>query len=104
VLLNSERLAFCYRGIVTLTQKHQSELSKISEGLQKALTAQPEECHRIIEQVIRRVQRLSESIASAPAKLGSKGGKKTAERGPDYFRQLAAKRKTRAGGRPAKSA
>ena len=29
------------------------------------------------------------------AELGRKGGKKTAERGPDYYRELAAKRKTR---------
>jgi hypothetical protein len=34
--------------------------------------------------------------------LGKLGGRKIAERGPDYFRQLAAKRKTRAGGRPRK--
>ena len=34
------------------------------------------------------------------AVLGAKGGKKTAERGPDYFKKIAAMRKTRAGGRP----
>lgn len=38
------------------------------------------------------------------AALGARGGAKTAERGPDYFREIAAKRKTRAGGRPKKSA
>src|ERR1022692_472181 len=32
--------------------------------------------------------------------LGKKGGEKTAEKDPDYFRELAAKRKTHAGGRP----
>lgn len=37
------------------------------------------------------------------AALGHRGGTATAKRGPDYFRQLAAKRKTRAGGRPRKS-
>lgn len=36
--------------------------------------------------------------------MGSKGGSETAKRGSDYFRQLAAKRKNRAGGRPKKSA
>jgi hypothetical protein len=42
--------------------------------------------------------------AKAPAaSLGRKGGSVTAKRGSDYFRQLAAKRKTRAGGRPRKS-
>lgn len=35
--------------------------------------------------------------------LGSKGGKKTAERGPEYFAKIAAMRKTRAGGRPRKN-
>jgi len=34
--------------------------------------------------------------------LGSKGGSVTAKRGSEYFRQLAAKRKTRGGGRPRK--
>ena len=40
--------------------------------------------------------------ASPAAALGAKGGKKTAERGPDYFRKIAAMRKTRSGGRPKK--
>lgn len=39
---------------------------------------------------------------SPAAILGAKGGKQTAKRGPEYFRQIAAKRKTRAGGRPPK--
>lgn len=38
---------------------------------------------------------------SPAAALGARGGKQTAAtRGPDYFRELAAKRKTKAGGRP----
>ena len=40
---------------------------------------------------------------SPAAVLGHKGGSTTAKRGSEYFRQLAAKRKTRAGGRPKKS-
>ena len=40
---------------------------------------------------------------SPAATLGAKGGKKTAERGPDYFRKIAATQKTRAGGRPKNS-
>lgn len=39
---------------------------------------------------------------SPAAKLGAKGGKATAKRGSEYFRQIAAKRKTHAGGRPKK--
>ena len=34
------------------------------------------------------------------AKLGAKGGRKTAERGPEYFKRIASMRKTKAGGRP----
>jgi hypothetical protein len=59
-----------------------------------------------------RAERASELLASAvfladhllqispAAVLGAKGGKKTAKRGSEYFRQIAAKRKTRGGGRP----
>jgi hypothetical protein len=39
----------------------------------------------------------------AAVALGRKGGKAIAERGPDYFRQLQAKRKDRKGGRPPKA-
>ena len=42
-------------------------------------------------------------LAVRPAAvLGAKGGKATAKRGPEYFRKIAAMRKTRAGGRPRK--
>ena len=44
-----------------------------------------------------------ELLKSSPAAtLGAKGGKKTAERGPEYFRKIAGMRKNRAGGRPKK--
>jgi hypothetical protein len=39
---------------------------------------------------------------SPAAALGASGGKKTAKRGPEYFRKIAAMRKTRGGGRPKK--
>ena len=39
----------------------------------------------------------------AAVALGRIGGKAIAERGPDYFRQLQAKRKARKGGRPPKA-
>jgi hypothetical protein len=41
--------------------------------------------------------------SAAATTLGRKGGSVTAQRGSDYFRQIAAKRKTRGGGRPRKS-
>lgn len=34
------------------------------------------------------------------AVIGAKGGNKTAERGPEYYAQIAAMRKKKAGGRP----
>jgi hypothetical protein len=48
---------------------------------------------------------LTDDLLAAPSSavsLGQRGGKKTAERGSEYFRQIAAKRKTKAGGRPPK--
>jgi hypothetical protein len=39
----------------------------------------------------------------AAVALGRLGGRKTAERGPEYFRKIAAKRKHFRGGRPKKS-
>jgi hypothetical protein len=46
---------------------------------------------------------LKQTKMPAAALLGAKGGSQTAKRGSDYFRQLAAKRKTRGGGRPKKT-
>jgi len=40
------------------------------------------------------------ALPSTAVSLGQRGGKKTAERGSEYFRQIAAKRKTHGGGRP----
>jgi hypothetical protein len=39
---------------------------------------------------------------AAAVELGTRGGKKTAERGPEYFSQIAGMRKERKGGRPRK--
>jgi hypothetical protein len=47
---------------------------------------------------------LKQAKMPAAAELGSKGGAVTAKRGSDYFRQLAARRKVRGGGRPRKEA
>ena len=45
---------------------------------------------------------LKQTKLPAAATLGARGGSQTAKRGSDYFRQLAAMRKTRGGGRPKK--
>lgn len=48
---------------------------------------------------------LKHSRMNAAAVLGSKGGSTTAKRlGPEHYRQMAAARKTRGGGRPRKQA
>jgi P63C domain len=41
-----------------------------------------------------------ETLTLAAVELGRKGGRKTAERGPEYYAAIQAKRGTRAGGRP----
>jgi hypothetical protein len=46
---------------------------------------------------------LAKTKDPAAVKLGRKGGKQIAKRGPEYFRQLQARRKKRKGGRPPKS-
>ena len=45
---------------------------------------------------------LSQAKMPAAAQLGAKGGSVTAKRGSDYFRKLAARRKTHGDGRPRK--
>jgi hypothetical protein len=45
---------------------------------------------------------ISQDKLPAAKALGRKGGAAIAKRGSEYFRQLAAKRKTRSGGRPIK--
>lgn len=49
--------------------------------------------------------KLADQLLKTPAAaaLGAKGGAKTAERGPDYFRKIAGMRKKRGGGRPRKT-
>ena len=58
----------------------------------------------IINKALRRLDGIEKILMTAVQERGRKGGTKTAERGPDYFRQIAAMRKTRGGGRPKKQA
>ena len=61
-------------------------------------------CREILRSVLALTDDLlGQAKLPAAALLGRKGGSQTAKRGSDYFRQLAAKRKTRAGGRPRKT-
>jgi hypothetical protein len=45
---------------------------------------------------------LKQSRTPSAVALGRKGGQASAQKGSDYFRKLAAKRKTHGGGRPRK--
>ncbi len=48
------------------------------------------------------INRFADPLKVGAAVLGSKGGSKTAERGPEYFKRIAAMRTNRKGGRPRK--
>ena len=48
------------------------------------------------------VKRFADPLKTGAAAMGAKGGSKTAERGPEYYAQIAAMRKNRRGGRPRK--
>ena len=86
-----------------IASKTQKELAAIRTSLLRAVDAPEQgESRRIIRRVIRRIDLLAEQLSKTQAELGREGGLKTAERGPDYFRQIAAMRKTRGGGRPRK--
>jgi|SRR5436305_6384519 len=58
-------------------------------------------CRELLRAALALIDDLANSNESPAAVLGSKGGSATARKlGSEHFRQLAAKRKTRAGGRP----
>ena len=59
-----------------------------------------QKCDELISSAIQRTEKLAEAVAGTPAKIGRKGGQKTAERGPEYFKRIAGMRKERKGGRP----
>ena len=84
--------------------KTQREIATVLALLQAASEANDlTACKQSVVAAIKRLKRHGERLERNASKLGAKGGKKTAERGPDYFRQIAAMRKTRAGGRPKKA-
>ena len=86
---------------MNIPQKHQAEVAAICDSLRQAIAAQSIEATRqILTDTLRRAERLAQSLVEGPTKMGRKGGQTTAKRGPDYFRQIAAMRKVKAGGRP----
>ena len=65
-----------------------------------------ERCRELVDTALTIADHLQDKrplrVQNPAAALGRVGGKKTAERGPEYFKRIAAMRKTRAGGRPRK--
>jgi hypothetical protein len=60
--------------------------------------------HELLTAALALVDDFRRTSKNPAATLGSKGGKATAKKlGTEHFRQLAAKRKTHAGGRPKKA-
>ena len=101
------KLKRCYGAI--MAQPYQTELNALRNLISEAYTTLettklPEgRAERACELLNAAVELTDDLLTVRPAvALGKRGGVKTAERGPDYFRQIAAKRKTRAGGRPRK--
>ena len=80
-----------------------TRLLNIDKGL--AVGAPPEILRNNLTVAIGMIdQLLLEDKLPAASQLGRLGGTVTAQRGPDYFRELAARRKTHGGGRPRKEA
>lgn len=65
------------------------------------LAGAPARCRELITSAAAITDDLLQKPTSAAA-LGAKGGKRTAQRGSEYFKQIANMRKTRSGGRPKK--
>jgi hypothetical protein len=79
--------------------------SLISEAhdLLRTTTLPERRAERAYELLTAAVSLADDVLAQSPmVELGKKGGKVTAKRGPDYFRKIAAKRKSFKGGRPPK--
>jgi hypothetical protein len=66
------------------------------------LQSSSQRCHEALRSALAITDSLIEQTSrpAMAAQLGQTGGKKTALRGSEYFRQLAQKRKTFGGGRP----
>jgi hypothetical protein len=80
-------------------QEH--DFGRISMCLRQALEATTiAESHLLISDALKRTEALSRAVTTAAVKRGRKGGQITAKRGSEYFRKIAAMRKTKGGGRP----
>jgi hypothetical protein len=111
---NSKRLlsanaARIVKGMASTRQELTALHDLISEAhLILSTTELPEgraaRCRELLSSAIALADDLLASAKAPAAALGRRGGSVTAKRGSEYFRQLAAKRKTLGGGRPRKDA
>jgi len=104
---NSKRLQsdarHCYCDGMTPRRTDLKALRNMIAKAQKILSTTSPECRseRACELLTSAVSLADHLLSVSPAAaLGKKGGLTTAQRGSDYFRQLAAKRKHHGGGRP----
>ena len=81
--------------VLAMVHKPDSPITSARESLTAALALTKDLVERSVPKPVE---------SNAAAELGAKGGQKTAERGPEYFKRIAAMRKTKAGGRPKKQA
>lgn len=95
-----------------MAQPYEAELSALRNLLletREVLTMRqvPPDVSQRADELLSAAVALADDLLAKPAasaaSLGKRGGLKTAERGPEYFRKIAAQRKTRAGGRPKKT-
>jgi len=83
------------------------EIKKALRGVDKDLSAglPSEVARKNLAHAMRMIdEMMRDEKQDAATKLGKLGGTVTAKRGPEYFRELAARRKTHGGGRPRKDA
>ena len=93
---------------VSTKQKDLKALQRIISQADLVLgtISDPHPSHARLRELLTAASALSKDLVERPPEavaLGAIGGKKTAERGPEYFKQIAAMRKTKAGGRPKKA-
>jgi len=82
------------------SNQNQNIVAKVRKLVTKLRDAGSADRSSLTEKIIALLDSLHTRLD--PAEFGRRGGQKTAERGPEYFRRIAAMRKTRAGGRPHK--
>lgn len=90
---------YCLGMSLQAVKKHMMNADK---ALAKGATAQAQAA--LVSGLETLVALMNAEKKSPASQLGALGGTETAKRGPEYFRELAARRKTHGGGRPRKDA